>query len=126
MALDQEPLGCDYVLSDYIGHFLLIMTDRLFFKMNKCTIITDDVETIENYGDKSIRFVAFGNGCWISCGKQDNTVESLDPLTTDADDDDLFNFLRFSEVFNPCLGDLIALFFSHNPFQMMIFSFDFN
>jgi predicted AAA+ superfamily ATPase len=34
------------------------MTDRLFFKMNKCTIITDDVETIENYGDKSIRFVA--------------------------------------------------------------------
>ena len=58
MALDQELLGCDYVLSDYIGHFLLIMTDRLFFKMNKCTIITDDVETIENYGDKSIRFVA--------------------------------------------------------------------
>ena len=65
-----------------------------------------------------------GNGCWISWGKPDNTVESLDPLTTD--DDDLFNFLRFSEMFNPCLGDLIALFFSHNPFQMMIFSFDFN
>jgi len=28
------------------------------FELSEGTIITDDVETVENYGDKSIRFVA--------------------------------------------------------------------